>query len=62
MRAVPGDAEPGDGPEEYDGDDVTAGLAVVRMADLAAPVVLDCRRFDDAETARECLGAPVIRV
>jgi hypothetical protein len=62
VRAVPGEATPGDAPTDYDGDAVTAALAVARMADTTAPVVLDCDRFDAAAVARERLDAAVIRV
>lgn len=42
-------------------DAVTAGLAVARVASLAAPVVLACDRFVDATAASAWLDAPVIR-
>jgi len=42
-------------------DPVTAALAVARIADFDAPVVLACDRFADAEAASAWLGAPVIR-
>jgi len=42
-------------------DDVTAALAVARVAALRAPVVLACDRFD-APSAAAWLDAPVIRV
>ncbi|MFB6142734.1 MAG: hypothetical protein ABEJ30_05265 [Halorientalis sp.] len=62
LAAVPGDADAGPDPGDVDGSTVTAALAVVRLADLSAPVVLACERFPSAEAARDCLAAPVIRV
>jgi hypothetical protein len=61
-RVVPGEAAPGDAPGEYSGDGVTAALAVARVAAIDAPVVLACRRFVDAEAARDTIEAPVIRL
>lgn len=62
VEAVPGAAAVGDRPGSYEGDDLTAALALARVADLNAPVVVACGRFSDAESARECLDASVIRV
>lgn len=62
VEAVPGRADPGGGPDEFAGDDVTAALGVVRLADLDAPVVLACDRFADAAAAHACLDAPVLKV
>lgn len=62
VDAVPGDATPGARPAEYDGDALTAALAVARVADVAAPIVLDCRRFDAPAAAANCLNAPVLRL
>jgi chromosome segregation ATPase len=62
VAAVPGDADPGDGPAAFEGDDVTAALAVARMAAVDAPVVVTDDLFDDAATARERLDAPVVLV
>jgi hypothetical protein len=62
VRAVPGSGAPGSGPGEYDGDGVTAALAVARMGEMAAPVVLECGRFPSVKAAHACLGTPVLRV
>jgi len=62
VRAVPGDAAPGAGPTEFEGDDVTAALGVARLADLDAPVVLACERFAGPAAASACLGASVVLV
>ncbi|SEN67941.1 hypothetical protein SAMN05216388_1004170 [Halorientalis persicus] len=42
--------------------DVTAALAVARVADLRAPVVLSCDRFADPATAADWLDAAVLRL
>lgn len=63
VDAVPGDATAGDVGESagaYEDDDVTAALAVARIANPAAPMVLAADRFVDAECARETLDASVI--
>jgi len=62
LDAVPGEASPGERPTAYAGDDVTAALAVARVAALDAPVVLGCGRFDDPVEAAETLDAPVLLV
>jgi len=64
LDAVPGSGAAGDAPEEYEGDRLTAALAAVRIADLAAPVVLApaTRRFGSAVAAADRLAAPVIRL
>lgn len=62
LASVPGEATVGDEPGTYEGDDLTAALAAVRIAATESPVVLACGRFPDARTASECLGTPVIRV
>ncbi|MFC5368221.1 hypothetical protein [Salinirubrum litoreum] len=51
-RAVPGPPD----------DPTTTRLAVIRVAEVEAPVVLAVERYDDAETASQTLGVPVIRV
>ena len=48
--------------DPFETDAVTAALAVGRVADLRAPVVVACDRFDTPEAATDWLGAPVIRV
>ncbi len=58
IESVPGGPESVGNPFEV--DSLTAGLAVARLADLAAPVVLACDRFDSPTAASAFLGAPVI--
>lgn len=43
-------------------DDVTAALAIGRVADLRAPLVLECEKYRDAAAAAAWLDAPVIRL
>jgi hypothetical protein len=62
VAAVPGDAHVGDEPAEYEGDPTTAALAVARVANVRAPIVLTCGRFRSATAATDRLGAPVIRI
>ena len=50
-------------PEDpFDADPVVRALAVARVGDLRAPLVLDCDRFPDARTAADWLDAPVLRL
>ena len=63
LAAVPGgpaETERGDDPFAVEG--VTAALAVGRVAEFRAPVVVACDRFAGPETAAEWLDATVIRV
>ncbi|MFB6068299.1 MAG: hypothetical protein ABEJ90_00025 [Halobacterium sp.] len=62
VATLPGDADPGDAPGDFEGDPVTAALGVARVAPLSAPVVLATDRFDDAATAAARLDAPVVRL
>ncbi|WP_257299336.1 hypothetical protein [Haloarchaeobius sp. FL176] len=62
LASMPGSAVPGDTPGTYEGDDVTAALAVVRVADVAAPTVLSCERFPSAGAAAAALDAPILTV
>ncbi|HKL28144.1 MAG TPA: hypothetical protein VJ898_02635 [Natrialbaceae archaeon] len=62
VASVPGDAQAGDAPGEYEGGSTTAALAVARLADVRAPLVVSCGRFRNADRAVNCLGAPVIRI
>ncbi|MFD1646697.1 DUF7856 family protein [Haloarchaeobius litoreus] len=62
LAVVPGEASPGETPGAYDGDDVTAALAVARVATLDAPVVLSCDRFASAGAAATALDSPVLTV
>ena len=61
VDAVPGSGEV-DEEGRFAGDPVTAALAVVRVADLDAPVVLACDRFESPAAAADRLAAPVLRV
>jgi chromosome segregation ATPase len=63
LRSVPGTAAAGSTPGTYDGDRVTAALAVARLAPLDAPVVVDgLGRIDGAKAAASVLEAPVIYI
>lgn len=62
LAAVPGSARPGDTPGSVDGDDVDGALAVCRVADLTAPVVVAVDRFPTATAAAAALDAPVVLV
>lgn len=62
VRAVSGTARPGSTVGAYDGDDVTAALAVLRMSGTATPVVLAVDRFPSPSVAARSLGVPVLRV
>lgn len=53
---------PDAGESAFDASPVTAALAVYRVGDPDAPVVLDCDRFDDARSAADWLDCAVIRV
>lgn len=56
------DAVPGRSVPEYDGDDVTAALALLCMLRTGTPVVLAVDRFPTPERAASDLGVPVVRV
>ncbi|WP_459193584.1 DUF7856 family protein [Halosimplex sp. J119] len=54
---------PTDGSDDpFEVDDVTAALAVGRVAALRAPVVLACDRFESVGAAAEWFDAPIVRV
>lgn len=53
---------PADPEDPFDVEALTAGLAVARVADFDAPVVVACERFEDPTAASRWLGAPVLRV
>jgi len=55
-RAAPREAD------DSGADAVTRALAVARVADLSAPVVLACERFEHPDAAADWLDAPVIRL
>lgn len=59
LGAVPGESVPGD---PFAADPDAMALAVARVGRLAAPVVLGCDRFPDADAAARWLRAPVIRL
>ncbi|MGA9402505.1 hypothetical protein [Haladaptatus sp.] len=61
IKAVPGQGQTND-PGTFEGDPVTAALAVARVARVRAPIVLACDRFDTSKDAAECLDAPVLQV
>lgn len=60
VAAVPGEGAVPGTPSSFEGDDVTAALAVARLADLRAPVVVAAGRFRAAAAAADCLDAPVV--
>lgn len=62
MAAVPGEGTLASDGSDVEGDRLAVRLAAVRVADLAAPVVLSCGRFPDAATAAATLSGPVVRV
>ncbi len=62
VETVPGEGTVESTTGDFDGDTVTAALAVVRIADVDAPVVLACDRFDSPSDAAAVLDAPVLRV
>ncbi|SIR57427.1 hypothetical protein SAMN05421858_2897 [Haladaptatus litoreus] len=43
-------------------DSVTVALAIARIANLRAPIVLSCDRFETANSASDCLDTPVLQV
>lgn len=54
IESVPGTTD------RPDDDPVTAALAIARVGELSAPVVIECDRFDTAPAATDWLNAPVI--
>lgn len=62
VEAVPGAGRVPAEPASFEGEDLTTALALARMADLRAPVVLACNRFPNAHRAAAVLDAPVIRL
>ena len=61
---LPGEARPGAGPSEFDGDAVTGHLAAVAVADREAPVVLgaEAARFGGPAEATTRLDVPVVQL
>jgi hypothetical protein len=62
VAAIPGEGSAGTRPGAFEGDDATAALAVARVADLDAPLVLAVDRFASATAAADRLDAPVLHV
>ena len=62
IEAVPGEGRVPGAPTSFEGDPATAAMAVARLADLRAPVVLAGRWFASAYAAADRLGAPVVRL
>jgi hypothetical protein len=60
LAAVPDGPERVDDPLAVEGP--AAALAVGRVADLRAPVVLDCDRFEGPRAAASRLDVPVVRI
>jgi chromosome segregation ATPase len=58
VDAVPGSTVT----DPFDAPPVVTALAVARIADLDAPVVLDCDRFDAPAAAGDWLGTPILYV
>lgn len=58
LDAVP---DSGETAAPFEADPVSRALAVARVADLSAPVVLACGRFETARAAADWLDTPVIR-
>lgn len=47
---------------ETDDDPVTTALAIARLGEISAPIVLEQNRFDTVQTAADWLNAPVIAI
>jgi hypothetical protein len=62
VQTVPGEGDVETATGDFAGDAATAALAVVRIADVDAPVVLACDRFDSPTAATTVLDAPVLQV
>lgn len=62
VEAVPGNGRVPGNPLSFEGEDVTAALALARVADLGAPVVLACDRLANVRRAAAVLDAPVVRL
>jgi chromosome segregation ATPase len=61
VERLPGEGSAGAAPGEYEGDPTLAALAVVRVADPSAPVVVATDRLGDAARTARRLDAPVLR-
>lgn len=53
---------PDDPADPFDVDGLTVGMAVARIADFDAPVVVACDRFESGRAASRWLGAPVVQI
>jgi hypothetical protein len=62
VEAVPGEGRVPGPPSSFEGEDATAALAVARLADLHAPVVLAGGWFPGSRSAEQALDAPVVVV
>jgi hypothetical protein len=62
VETVPGEGRVPGAPSSFEGDGATAALAVARLADLDAPVVLDDGWFERPRAAGRTLDAPVVVV
>lgn len=62
VAALPGGGAPGDGPDGYRDDPVTAALATARIANVDAPLVVEPDRLGGAASAARRLDAAVVSV
>lgn len=62
VDATPGHEGDPEGRGPFEADPVTRALAVARVGELRAPVVLDCDRFPSARAGADWLDAPVVRL
>ncbi|MEF8774315.1 MAG: hypothetical protein V5A37_06320, partial [Halobacteriales archaeon] len=60
VAAVPGEGRVPGAPATFEGDPVTAALAVARLADYRAPFVVEADRFATPAAATRILDGPVI--
>lgn len=61
LKTVPGETDR-ERDDPFGADSVTAALAVGRLGELVAPVVLAVDRFESPERASEFLDAPVVQI
>lgn len=62
LATVPGASVDPENADPFAADAVTAALAVARIGELTAPVVIAVDRFESPEHASEFLDAPVVQV
>lgn len=60
VAAAPGEGRVPGAPVTFEGDPVTAALAVARLADYRAPVVVTADRFETPAAAARLLDGPVM--